>query len=40
MHVAHVNALKDKLASYEIDPFADGPARHLTTESEIDKKIA
>ena len=31
MHVAHVNALEDKLASYEIDPFADGPAGHLTT---------
>ena len=39
MHVAHVNALKDKLTSYQIDPFADGPARHLTTGSEIDKKV-
>ena len=35
IHVTHVNALKDKLTSYEID----GPARHLTTGSEIDKKV-
>ena len=39
MHVAHVNALKYKLTSYQIDPFADGPARHLTTGSEIEKKV-
>ena len=39
MHVAHVNALKYKLTSYQIDPFADGPARHLTTGSVIDKKV-
>ena len=27
----HFDALKDKLASYEINPFGGGPARHLTT---------
>ena len=31
IHVAHVNSLKDKLASYEIDQFGGGSARHLTT---------
>ena len=39
MHVAHFNALKDKLTSYQIDQFADRPARHLRTGSEIVKKV-
>ena len=37
MHTNHVRALKEKLTSYKLDPFEDGPARH--TQTGIDEEI-
>lgn len=38
-HKKHVQALKDQLKKYEVDPFSNDEAKDLTTGKEIDKKI-
>ena len=39
LHINHVQSLKEKLKGYQIDPFANAPACHITTGYEIDHKI-
>ncbi len=39
LHRGHVKSLKEKLQGYQIDPFADVPARHITTGNEINARI-
>ena len=39
LHMNHMNKLIKKLHDYKIDPFGDGPARHITTGREIDCQI-
>ena len=38
-HAKNVNSLKEKLRSYKIDPFSDGPAKVVCTGAEVDARI-
>ena len=39
LHGSHVHDLKQKRHSYNISPFAAGPARNVTTGEEIDSSV-
>ena len=37
--VSHFHDLKEKLYSYNMNPFATGPARNISTGAKIDSKV-
>ena len=39
LHEKHLIVLKEKLVSYQTNPFSEGPAKVLCTGAEVDKTI-